>query len=95
MPLAFFARCTFIPFQIPQTLRANVFPVCFVVLNFAAVRRYICCALALRNVAIVAPLGLGSPRRTASPACGLGVLARRDAVAGGWGGGWGEGTSWR
>lgn len=47
MPLAFFARCTFIPFQIPQTLRANVFPVCFVVLNFAAVRRYICCALAL------------------------------------------------
>lgn len=29
------------------------FPVCFVVLNFAVVKRYICCALTLQNAAIV------------------------------------------
>lgn len=37
------------------------FPVCFVVLNFAVVKRYICCALTLQNAAIVVCEG-GHPR---------------------------------
>lgn len=73
MPLAF---CTFIPFQIPHTLRANVFPVWFVVLNFAVVKRYICCALTLQNVAIV--LRLDTLSRS-SVRCVLRAQARREA----------------
>lgn len=79
MPLAFF---TFIPFQIPHTLRANLFLVWFVVLNFAVVKRYICCALTLQNVAIVLRLVSEAKEDTLSRSsmrCVLRAQARREA----------------